>query len=67
MRIAERRKGYEVKTRPMPDLPGIMANLMERTTPPMRVTRRTLMEILRRTRNLSGVMDNPHEFASVAV
>lgn len=67
VRIAERRKGYEVKARPMPDLPGIMANLMERTTPPMRVTRRTLMEILSRTRNLSGVMDNPHEFASVAV
>ena len=33
----------------------------------MRVTRRTLLKIFRRTRNRAAALDNPHEFATAAV
>ena len=52
---------------PLPNLVEIMANLMQHTTPPMRVTRRTLLEIVRRAPNQQAVLDNPNEFAAVAV
>lgn len=52
---------------PLPNLVAIMENLMERTTPPMRLTRRTLLEVFRRAKNKQAALDNPHEFAMVAV
>lgn len=52
---------------PLPNLIAIMENLMERTTPPVRLTRRTLLEVFRRTSNKQAVLDNPHEFALGAV
>ena len=52
---------------PLPNLVEIMENLMENTSPPMRVTRRTLLEIFRRTGNRAVALDNPHEFATAAV
>ena len=52
---------------PLPNLVEIMENLMENTSPPMRVSRRTLLEIFRRTGNRAAALDNPHEFATVAV
>lgn len=54
---------------PLPNLVEIMANLMEHTTPPVRLTRRTLLEVFRRMSDKSkkAAMDNPHEFATVAV
>lgn len=52
---------------PLPNLVAIMADLMERTTPPARLTRRTLLEVFRRTENKQAALDNPHEFATVAV
>ncbi|MDO8532950.1 MAG: DEAD/DEAH box helicase family protein [Dehalococcoidia bacterium] len=52
---------------PLPNLVAIMENLMERTTPPMRLTRRTLLEVFRRAKNKQAALDNPHEFALVAV
>ena len=33
----------------------------------MRLTRKTLLEIFRRTQKQQAALDNPHEFASVAV
>ena len=42
-------------------------NLMENTSPPMRVSRRTLLEVFRRTGSRAVALDNPHEFATVAV
>jgi type III restriction enzyme len=44
-----------------------MEDLMERTSPPMRVTRRTLSEIVRRCTRLDDARRNPHEFATVCV
>ena len=52
---------------PLPNLVEIMENLMENTSPPMRVSRRTLLEIFRRTGNRAAALDNPHEFATVAI
>jgi type III restriction enzyme len=52
---------------PLPNLVEIMTDLMAHTTPPMRLTRRTLLEIIKRAPNPQAVVDNPHEFATVAV
>ncbi|MGA3311071.1 MAG: DEAD/DEAH box helicase family protein [Xanthobacteraceae bacterium] len=52
---------------PLPNLVEIMENLMENTSPPMRLSRRTLLEIFRRTKIRDAALDNPHEFATVAV
>ena len=52
---------------PLPNLVEIMENLMENTSPPMWVSRRTLLEIFRRSDNRTAALDNPHEFATAAV
>lgn len=52
---------------PLPNLLDVMANLMENTSPPMRVTRKTMLEILRRTWKKEAMVENPHEFAVQAV
>jgi type III restriction enzyme len=52
---------------PLPNIVAIMENLMENTTPPMRLSRRTLLEVFRRTKIRDAALDNPHEFATVAV
>ena len=52
---------------PLPNLVDTMMHLLENTTPPMRLTRKTLLEIFRRTQNQQAALDNPHEFATVAV
>ena len=52
---------------PLPSLVEIMENVMENTSPPMRMSRRTFLEIFRRTGNRAAALDNPHEFATVAV
>jgi type III restriction enzyme len=54
---------------PLPNLVEIMANLMEHTTPPVRLTRRTLLEIMRRAPQSckQAMVDNPNGFATAAV
>ena len=52
---------------PLPNLIALMENLMERTTPPVRLTRRTLLEVFRRTTNKQAALENPQEFALGAV
>ena len=52
---------------PLPNLIDTMMHLLENTTPPMRLTRKTLLEIFMRTEKQQTALDNPHEFASVAV
>jgi len=52
---------------PLPNLVEVMENLMENTSPPMRVSRKTLLELYRRAKNRAAALDNPHEFATVAV
>jgi type III restriction enzyme len=52
---------------PLPNLIEIMEGLMENTAPPMRLSRKTLLSIYRRTKNQQAALDNPHEFAVAAV
>jgi type III restriction enzyme len=52
---------------PLPNLVEVMTNLMEHTTPPVRLTRCTLLEIIRRAPDQQAVVENPNEFATVAV
>ena len=52
---------------PLPNLVDTMMHLLENTTPPIRLTRKTLLEIFMRTRNQQAALNNPHEFASVTV
>ena len=49
----------------LPNMVEMIAYMLEYTTPPMRLTRRTLLEILRRTQKRQPALDNPHEFAAV--
>ncbi len=46
---------------------GYMEHRLTHTTPAMRLTRRTLLQILKRTRNQQAAIDTPSEFAKVAV
>ena len=52
---------------PLPNMVDAMMHLLENTTPAMRLTKKTLLEIFMRTQNQQAALDNPHEFASVAV
>ena len=52
---------------PLPNLVDAMMHLLENATPPMRVTKKTLLEIFRRTQKQQAALDNPQEFASIAV
>ncbi|MGI4791272.1 MAG: DEAD/DEAH box helicase family protein [Janthinobacterium lividum] len=52
---------------PRPNLVALMLDLMEHTMPPVRLTRRTLLEVLRRTQNQQAVLKNPQEWATEAV
>ena len=52
---------------PLPDMVNVMMHMLENTTPPMRLTRKTLLDIFMRTTKQQEARDNPHEFASVAV
>ena len=52
---------------PLPNMVDAMMHLLENTTPPIRLTRKTLLEIFIGTKNQQAALDNPHEFASVAV
>ncbi|MCI0476394.1 MAG: DEAD/DEAH box helicase family protein [Anaerolineales bacterium] len=69
IRVAERATPYIAQAAPLPNIVEVMASLMERTTPPMRLTRQTLLEIFSRaaSQKQQAALDNPYEFATVAV
>ena len=52
---------------PLPNLLELMVELMDRTVPRVRLTRATLLEVVRRTKQQRALVQNPHEFAGVAV
>ena len=52
---------------PLPNLIEVMESLMENTSPPMRLSRRTLLDIFQKTTKRGDATDNPHEFAITAV
>lgn len=52
---------------PLPNLMDIMEYLMLHTTPPVRLARSTLVEIVRRTTKRAAAVENPQDFAAVVV
>lgn len=50
---------------PLPNLVWLIEELLERTTPPLRISRQTILEICRRTSRKQAAVDNPHEFARI--
>lgn len=52
---------------PLPNLLDVIESMMEATTPPMRLSRRTLLAILKATAKKQDMLDNPHDFAAALV
>lgn len=52
---------------PVPNLVSIVENLMENTSPPMRIGRKTILSMLKAAPEPKAVLDNPHEFAAALV
>ena len=52
---------------PLPNLVGVMESLMENTSPSMRLSRNTLLEVFRTTSRRAEATANPQEFAMIAV
>ena len=53
----------------LPNLVELMSTFLDRATPPIRLTRRTLVEIYRRAKpdHQRAALDHPHGFAALAV
>ena len=51
----------------LPNMVDVMMHMLENTTPPIRLTKKTLLDIFMRTSNQQSARNNPHEFAAVAV
>ncbi len=68
-RVAERKIDIEAERKQLPNITFVMSSLLERTTPPIRVTRKTLLEIFKRLPETQqkAALDNPYEFSTVAV
>lgn len=49
---------------PLPNIVSLVENLMQATSPPMRIGRKTILAILKQTPHPQKAIDNPHEFAS---
>lgn len=49
---------------PLPNLADKVSYLLENTTPPVRVSKKTIVEIFSRVKNKKPALDNPFEFAS---
>ena len=68
MLLNERKTALNLSGRyTLPNLVDVMMHLLENTTPPIRLTRKTLLEIFMCTRKQQAARDNPPEFAAVAV
>lgn len=52
---------------PLPNIVAVVENLMEATTPPMRIGRRTILAILKRLTAPERALANPQEFAAALV
>jgi type III restriction enzyme len=68
VQVAERATPYTPEAQPFPNLVEVLSALMERTTPPVRLTRRTLLEIFKQASPeiQTAALKNPFEFATVA-
>ena len=65
---AERAWDEGYKANPLPNITEVINSLLERTTPPARITRNTLLEIFKQSspKIQQAALKNPFEFASVA-
>jgi type III restriction enzyme len=52
---------------PLPNLIEIIETMMEATSPPMRLSRQTIMAILKATAKKDDMLANPHDFAAAVV
>jgi len=68
VQVAERGTPYAPEVQPFPNLTDVLSALLERTSPPVRLTRRTLLEIFKQAspRIQVAALKNPFEFATVA-
>lgn len=62
-----KKEAIDLSGRRLPNVIDIMDNLMEYTTPPVSLTRGTLLEIFHRSSNKQGALVNPHAYATEAV
>src|SRR6266566_2703266 len=62
-----KKEAIDLSGRRLPNVIDIMDNLMEYTTPPVSLTRGTLLEIFRRSSNKQTALANPHAYATEAV
>ena len=68
MLLNERKTALNLSGRyTLPNLVDVMMHMLENTTPPIRLTRKTLLDIFMCTRKQQAARDNPPEFAAVAV
>lgn len=68
IRLADASVAIDLEGRyPVPNVVSIVENLMESTSPPMRIGRKTILEILKAAPEPKAVLDNPHEFAAALV
>ena len=68
IRLADASVAIDLEGRyPVPNIVAIIENLMENTSPPMRVGRRTILQILKRAPHPKLITDNPHEYAVAVV
>jgi len=65
--VAERRASLPAKQGILPNLIEIMTHLLTHTTPPVYLTRLTLLSIFRGTKRKESALENPYEFATTAV
>jgi len=65
-RVAGERVGEELRPDALPNVVALIESLLEYTTPPMRLSRRTLLAILRAADNSAALAGNPHDFATAA-
>lgn len=49
---------------PLPNIINVLSNLLEQTSSPVKLTRRTLLEVFKRTKTQGLAVKNPHEWAA---
>ena len=64
--MAEKPIAYIEQTAPLPDLLGLITTILERSSPPTRVSRTTLLRVIQRARNTEQALLNPQEYAAHA-
>ncbi|MBC7876570.1 MAG: DEAD/DEAH box helicase family protein [Anaerolineales bacterium] len=68
IQTAERSMGEGYQINSVPNITEVISSLLERTTPPARLTRNTLLEIFKQASSTiqQAALKNPFEYASVA-